>query len=565
MSGNEEVPIELSWEPPGPGIWELEATHHGRRPVSPFIRDTMQRAATSGTRALMARYGLPLTELRFEFVNGCAYARPQPVGEGDRPSAPPPAPIMKLVARVHPELRRRNRTAKRAWQERRWRREVDAWFSRERAGVVEQNLRFQSVDLSGLDDTELAAHVTELLDHFELQARMNMDTHGGDLIPVGDYLAHCADWGVDHATAAALLRGSSPATIETAQLLAPVATAVAEAAVQPGSMDEVRSLHPDVHAAIDRWMELHGWRLVTTDDIDKPTLAERPGLQLRVLLNATSQGDESAPDPSAVRARVPEADRDRFDELLAEARYGMTQRDDVVGVRWNWAGGLLRRALLEAGNRLTDRSRLEQADHVVELEPAELTELLVSGHGPTAGDVAARASARDFVEASSPPDTLGDPEPPPPIDAFPAPMARATRAVLAVLEAEGLAGAAADDPLTGLGIGSSVYRGRARVATTADDALDRLEPGDVLVAAFTGPSYNSIIPLLGGLVVDAGGSMCHAAIVAREFGLPAIIGARGATTLVPDGAVVELDPVNGQVLVISEERAAVGVQPVASA
>ena len=112
-------------------------------------------------------------------------------------------------------------------------------------------------------------------------------------------------------------------------------------------------------------------------------------------------------------------------------------------------------------------------------------------------------------------------------------MARATTAMLTVLEAESTAGRAASGPLAGTGIGTETYRGTARVATNSDDALDRLQPGDVLVAPFTGPSYNSILPIIGALVVEAGGSMCHAAIVAREFGLPAVIGAAGAPPRFP--------------------------------
>ena len=66
-------------------------------------------------------------------------------------------------------------------------------------------------------------------------------------------------------------------------------------------------------------------------------------------------------------------------------------------------------------------------------------------------------------------------------------MARAT-AAMTVMEAEGLAATPVTGELRGTGIGTTVYRGSARVGrTTADDALDRLEPGDVLISPFTGP------------------------------------------------------------------------------
>ncbi|HEX5615495.1 MAG TPA: PEP-utilizing enzyme [Acidimicrobiia bacterium] len=542
---------EITFAAPGPGQWELDATHRGRRPISPFLRERFLRDGSAGFTALAEGYGLPLAEIRAELVHGCLYFRPIGIGEGDTPKPPPPAWIMKLLVRVHPELRRRNKAAARAWSERRWRHEVDHWFDRERATVVERNLEHQRVEVGALDDRALVDHVGVLLDHFGTQARRNMETHGGDLIPAGDFLAHCRRWGIADAEATALLRGSSPASVETASLLAPVAKAVADAGSAPDSIDAVRALGDDARAAVDAWVERHAWRLVTTDDIDKPTLAERPNLQLAALLAAVdAPGDPTPPDAEPTRAKVPVTERATFDALLAEARYGMRQRDDSVGVRWNWSGGLLRRALLEAGRRLVARGALERAEHVVELAADELGPLLLDGTGPDAAAVAARAAWRDRVEAARAPDTLGDPEQPPPLDVFPAPLARATAALLAVLEAEGLSATPSGDGISGTGIGTTTYRGVARVATSADDALDRLEPGDVLVAPFTGPAYNSILPMLGALVVDAGGTMCHAAIVAREFALPAVVGATGATTHIPDGALVEVDPVAGRVAVV---------------
>ncbi len=541
----------VTFEAPGPGAWELDATHRGRRPLSPFVRDTLMREAEAGSKVLVERYGLPLEEIRAELVRGCLYFRPIGLGGGAKPKPPPPALIMKLVARLHPGLRRRNRTATQAWSEKRWRREVDHWFDHARGEIVAKNLEFQRVDVGVLDDADLLEQVHALLAHFGTQARMNVETHGGDLIPTGDFLAHCRRWGIADADSTALLRGSSPATIETAELLAPVAKAIASAGHVPTSVEAIRALDPHAAAAVDSWLDAHGWRLVTSDDIDKTTLAERPKLQLAALLAASDAlPTTSLPDAARVQSQVPARDRALFDALLAEARYGMRQRDDNVGVRWNWSGGLLRRALLEAGRRLAADGRLERVDHVVELTPDELGPLLRSGTGPSAADVTARAGERDLIEAAHAPDMLGDPEPPPPIDALPPAMARATAALMAVMEAEGLTSQGAVGLLTGTGIGNATYRGAARVATSADDALDRLEPGDVLVAPFTGPSYNSILPILGALVVDAGGPMSHAAIVAREFSLPAVIGATGATTRIPDGALVEVDPVIGCIRII---------------
>jgi len=521
---------EVTFAAPGPGTWELDATHRGRRPFSPFLREAMLHEVAGGFRVVAEGYGIPLADVRAALVNGCLYFRMVGIGESDKPSKPPPAWAMKVMTRLHPELRRRKRTAKRAWRDRRWRHEVDNFFERERATVVAANLELQRVDLGLLTDDELADAVLVRLAHFATQARRNIETHGGDLIPAGDFLAHCRRWGIDDTEATALLRGSSPATVQTATLLAPVGKA----------------------QAVDAWLELHGWRIITTDDIDRPALAERPSLQLAALLAAAKAppDPDATPDADATRRQVPPAERGTFDALLAEARYGMRQRDDNVGVRWNWSAGLLRRALLECARRLVARGALERADDVFELAPSELGPLLRNGTGPTAAEVAARAAFRDRVEAARAPHRLGPVEEPPPFDVFPPALARATAAIFAVMEAEGIASESTGDDLRGTGIGRRTYRGTARVATSADDALDRLEPGDVLVAPYTGPAYNSLLPILGALVVEAGGTMCHAAIVAREFSVPAVVGVAGATTRIPDGARLEVDPVEGRVAIL---------------
>ena len=455
---------------------------------------------------------------------------------------------MKLIARLHPEMRRRNRTAAAAWEQRLWRTEVDQWFDHDRIGFVERNLELQRVDLRALDDASLAAHLAECLAHFEHGMSENLATHGGDLMPVGDLLAHCESWGIDIATAAALLRGASPATVETAELLAPVADALAAHPGQVTTIDEVRNLGPAAAAAVDEWIAHHAWRLVTSDDIDEPTLAELPDLQLRTLLSAAAL-EATEPDRDGVRSRVPTEDRALFDSLVVEARYGMRQREDIRGICWNWPGGLVRRALLEAGRRLAERGDVHETSHVVELTPAELDYALRVGASPSPDELAGRAATRDRVEATPPPRSLGEPEAPPPLEAFPAPMARATRALIACLTAD--ATAPQETRFSGTGIGERTYRGRACVVRTVADAAERLQPGDVLIAPFTGPSFNSLLPLVGALVVEEGGPLCHAAIVAREFELPALVGALDATT-VESGTIVEVDPVAGAIRIIDQ-------------
>ena len=125
-------------------------------------------------------------------------------------------------------MRRRNKTAKRVFVDEIWRRDVDDWFDRGgRATVVAANEAFQAVEVDVIDDTALADHIEALAAHFAEQFVAGFATHGGDIVPTGDFLAHCQDWGIICiAEASTLLAGASPLTTETRDLLAPVAAAV---------------------------------------------------------------------------------------------------------------------------------------------------------------------------------------------------------------------------------------------------------------------------------------------------------------------------------------------------
>jgi rifampicin phosphotransferase len=103
--------------------------------------------------------------------------------------------------------------------------------------------------------------------------------------------------------------------------------------------------------------------------------------------------------------------------------------------------------------------------------------------------------------------------------------------------------------IRGLPASTGKHIGTARIVVDPAD-FDRLGPGDVLVARITTPAYNLVLPLLGAVVTDRGGVLSHPAIVAREYGIPGVVGTRNATTRIPDGATVEVDGDAGTVEVL---------------
>ncbi|MFZ2163865.1 MAG: PEP-utilizing enzyme, partial [Propionibacteriaceae bacterium] len=97
----------------------------------------------------------------------------------------------------------------------------------------------------------------------------------------------------------------------------------------------------------------------------------------------------------------------------------------------------------------------------------------------------------------------------------------------------------------GMAVSAGVVEGRARVLQ--DVGQGRLERGDILVTRFTDPSWTPAFVTIAGLVTEVGGLMTHGAVVAREYGLPAVVGVTGATTMIRDGQRIRVHGTDGYV------------------
>jgi phosphohistidine swiveling domain-containing protein len=106
-----------------------------------------------------------------------------------------------------------------------------------------------------------------------------------------------------------------------------------------------------------------------------------------------------------------------------------------------------------------------------------------------------------------------------------------------------------------MGIGNEPYEGQARLLVGAGEGFESFEPGDVLIAPMTSPTYNVVLALAGALVTEEGDAMSHAAIMARELGIPAVIGAPEVTRRISDGDRVLVDPLAGRITLLAEAGA----------
>ncbi len=547
--------MTVTWEVPGPGQWALDRSHMPPG-CTPLVQELMCAAAPVAMRRMFAELGAPVETLSVAFVNGHLYTRVRPLISPDKPATRlPPIWVLRIATRLHPEMRRREKTAARVLRDKPWNRVIHDWHHGGRATIEDGNLALQDINLATLDDASLRQHVRDCWDNCVRNWQHHFWLHGYDLGPLGRYLFEAGQWGLQPGQLLALLEGASPSTSGPRREAAQIWGAVEAAGATPATLDELRAVSPTVAAAVDRYLRTRQWVLFSRYDVDGFALGERPELVLASIIASVDgdRADEVGARTDAARALVPTADRPAFDDLLADARAAMDLRDDNGPVTAEWPLGLLRRALLAIGDRLVTSGHVVDRTLALEMLPAELAGTDLASL-PAEAELLTRRAQRTAQRTLDPPLLLGADEPAPPLTALPPALAQMAGMVQTVIRQMGMDGTVLDSGLHGAGIGTSKVTAVARVASSPEDALDRLQPGEVLVVACTTPAYNLVLSLAGGVVTVAGGPMSHAAVLARELGIPAIIGASTALLDIPDGATVELDPVAGVVRVLSSTR-----------
>jgi len=448
-----------------------------------------------------------------------------------------------------------------------WREQLRVWDDERKPASVAAHRELQSVDPDALSDTELVAYLKRCRDHHAAMIAQHMRFTAGAVIPTGDFLAHVGDWtGLPHAELLGLMRGaaevSSGGSDEMERLRRAFADdpAARELIASDGDPGEIllrlRSLAGDAGAAVAGYLDLVGNRLIDGFDIAEPSALELPDALLRAMRIAVSGEARAASDVEArtaeIRAQVPAAHQAEFDELLGEARLTYRLRDERGVYSDIWASGLMRRAALAAGRRVASRGRVADPKQMLDASLDEMCELVAGNGGPSADELARRAAYRATWTAKDAPPRLGPPPPPPPdLTALPPAVARLTRATSISLghlfhssEAQN-----EESVLYGLAASKGVYEGPAR-RVAGPNEFGRIAKGDVLITESTTEAFNILLPLLGGIVTDNGGLLSHAAIVAREYGIPGVVGTREATKRIADGVRVRVDGDAGEVTVL---------------
>jgi phosphohistidine swiveling domain-containing protein len=541
----EQIPIEIVVPP---GYWVRDPTH-GRLP-----RTRMTSSVLDEDRAalpMVREFGM-LATLSGRRIGGWHYVTIAPVG------APPPAAgktppklpgwLVSTLIRMSREGRAQLRAARRAMKTDAAGRLMDEWDDHLRDDLRTRVLAYQDVDLGGLDDGALAAELGSRAE----TTRRSAELHFRLAMPYSLGMFHLVEF------CRARIGWPAEQTLEMLSGLADVASdpgrAIAAIAALP--VDSVERAE-----AQERFVRYFGCRALDIE-VAEPTLAESPHL-LNALIEAAVGAGSVNVEAAQAEARRLVADRARaglkgsplaeFERLLvnAERVYGL--RDDNVFLAIDAPLALVRYAALEVGRRLAARGTLDVAADVFHLTTDEAAQALASQH-PLEGvrEAARRARGeRAWAIAHPGPISYGD-------DPGPAPrFTGLTRAERAPTESEMLMGELIMPSITALaegddgvlrGVPASAGRvtGPVRIVHAEAD-FHRIESGDIVVCPGTRPSWSVIFPLIGGLVADAGGALSHPAIIAREYGVPAVVAVVGATDTLRDGEVVTVDGTEGSV------------------
>jgi pyruvate,water dikinase len=301
----------------------------------------------------------------------------------------------------------------------------------------------------------------------------------------------------------------------------------------------------EVHAAFVAFLDRYGRRGPGEIDITRPRWREHPLALVPLILGHVRNfaPGEAARRFEHGRRQAAAKEREVLDRLRAlpdggrradETKAMIDRVRTFIGYRehpkYVMIGRYLvyKQALLGEAVRLVAAGVLQQPDDVFWFSFAELRDIVATRHVDRS-IIARRQEAFRSHQALTPPRVLtSDGED-----------------VAGQYRRDGLPAGA----LAGLAVSAGVVEGRARVVADAHDAA--LEPGDILVTAFTDPSWTPLFVTIAGLVTEVGGLMTHGAVIAREYGLPAVVGVPHATALIRDGQRIRVQGTDGYVELLS--------------
>ena len=557
----EPVPVRV--EVPA-GFWEREASHFPV-PLTPMMRSlevTIQNAALA--RAFAA-HGLLADGLEFREIGGWMYTRVVPPGGKDR--RPPPAPLLWLLVRLHPQMRSRLSVASRALREDLAGQIIRTWHAETQPDLQRRINALREVPVEALDDAALLEHWARVHSLLDAGIVAHFTLHAPIAIARFELACACRDLlGWDAPRTFELLNGLSAMSTTPALALAELSRLAAtrpalHELVERADREAVSQLSradPEFDAAFQHYQRGYAMR-ARRYDVAEPTLAETPELTLATLRDQLRRGYDGTRQVAALASRRSavlaearellatreEADRARFERALARAVAAHPVHEENEFFTVSVPLALARTSLRELGRRLASRSVVADADDVFFLERDEALTAFAD-----AGDrrelVMRRKGERAWVLAHPGPASFGQAPAQLPLSVLPSEERTVMGAMLWAVDLIFAAARSAQrqsaeaTTITGIAASPGRYTGTVRVVG-GEHEFDKIQAGDVLVCPVTSPVWSVLFSRIGGLITDTGGVLSHPAIIAREYGVPAVVATGNATAVLRDGQRATVD------------------------
>jgi rifampicin phosphotransferase len=307
----------------------------------------------------------------------------------------------------------------------------------------------------------------------------------------------------------------------------------------------------DMLARLGEYLQVYGLRQ-DLFDLGTPTWRELPHLALSSVRTYILTGrDERAEYEAIARsadnavsaareqlASYPEAVRSQFEGMLQAGRTASFLQEEHNFYIDQQGLSRLRLFFLGVGGALAGSGILERDDDIFMFTIDELRDLVTNTGGASRADdaralVRARREELQIARTLTPPPFIGEPSDEPPPDN---PSARALGRFFGGPPQH----AEATNELKGNAGSRGVATGPARIARTLEEAT-AVQPGEILIAVTTMPAWTPLFGIAAAVVTETGGPLSHCAIVAREYGIPAVVGAHGATSAIADGQRLTVD------------------------
>lgn len=297
--------------------------------------------------------------------------------------------------------------------------------------------------------------------------------------------------------------------------------------------------------AIYAYLDKYGMRCGGEIDMTKPRWREKPTALVPMILNNIKNLEPNAAKRKFEQGRQDALDKERelLERLkhLPEGEQKAKETEEMISRLRNFSGYreypkyamvsryfIYKQALLQEAERLVQANVLQDKEGIYYLTFEELREV-VRTHKLDEQIIRRRKEAYKHYEKLTPPRV----------------MTSDGEIITGAYKRENLPTGA----IAGLAVSSGVVAGRARVILKMEEA--DLEDGDILVTTFTDPSWTPLFVSIRGLVTEVGGLMTHGAVIAREYGLPAVVGVENATQLIKDGQRIRVHGTEGYVEVLA--------------